>query len=55
MNRTYPKIIRNRKNRIQRRLAPKNWEEQPRPMFKASNIHYEMEGIDRPIKWARMA
>ena len=42
MNRTYPKILRNRKNRIQRRLAAKNWEQQPRPMFKASNIHYEM-------------
>jgi hypothetical protein len=40
--RTYPKILRNRQNRIQRRLAPKNWEDQPRPMFKASNIHYEM-------------
>ncbi|MBI1748894.1 MAG: IS1380 family transposase [Acidobacteria bacterium] len=42
MNRTYHKILRNRKNRIQRRLAPKNWEDQPRPMLKASNIHYEM-------------
>ena len=42
MNRNYPKILRNRKNRIQRRLAPKNWEEQDRPMFQASNIHYEM-------------
>lgn len=42
MNRNYPKILRNRKNRIARRLAPKNWEDQPRPMFKASNIQYEM-------------
>jgi hypothetical protein len=42
VSRTYRKIIRNRKNRIQQRLAPKNWEEQPQPMFKASNIHYEM-------------
>ena len=42
MNRNYPKILRNRKQRIQRRLAPTNWEDQPRPMFKASNIHYEM-------------
>ena len=42
MNRNYPKILRNRKNRIARRLAPKNWEDQPGPMFKASNIHYEM-------------
>ena len=42
MKRNYPKILRNRKNRIARRLAPKNWEEQSRPMFQASNIHYEM-------------
>ena len=42
MNRTYRKILRNRKQRIERRLGPKNWEEQPRPMLKASNIHYEM-------------
>ena len=42
MNRNYPKILRNRKRRIERRLEPKNWEDQPRPMLKASNIHYEM-------------
>ena len=42
MNRNYPKILRNRKRRIERRLEPKNWEDQPRPMLKASNIVYEM-------------
>jgi hypothetical protein len=42
VNRTYPKILRNRKQRIARRLEPKNWDDQPRPMLKASNIHYEM-------------
>ncbi len=42
MNRNYTKILRKRKNRIDRRLEPKNWEEQPRPMLKASNIAYEM-------------
>ena len=42
MNRNYPKILRNRKQRIDRRLQPKNWEDQPRPMLKASNIFYEM-------------
>ena len=42
MNRTYRKILRNRKQRIERRLRPKSWEDQPRPMFQASNIHYEM-------------
>jgi Transposase DDE domain group 1 len=42
VNRNYPKILRKRKERIERRLAPMNWEDQPRPMLKASNIHYEM-------------
>ena len=42
MKRNYPRILRNRKNRIARRLAPKQWEDQPRPMLKASNIRYEM-------------
>lgn len=42
MKRTYRKILRNRKQRIERRLGPKNWEAQPRPLLKASNIHYEM-------------
>jgi len=42
VNRTYRKILRNRKQRIERRLQPKNWVDQPRPMLRASNIHYEM-------------
>jgi hypothetical protein len=42
VNRTYPKILRNRKQRIERRLKVKNWEDQPCPMLKASNIHFEM-------------
>jgi len=42
VNRTYRKILRNRKHRIERRLEPKNWEDQPRPMLEASNIRYEM-------------
>lgn len=42
MNKTYPKILRNRKKRIERRLQPHNWADQPRPILKASNIHYEM-------------
>jgi len=44
VNRNYPKILRNRKHRIERRLKPRNWEDQARPMLKASNIHYEMAG-----------
>lgn len=42
MNRTYRKILRNRKQRLQRRLHPKHWEDQPLPVLKASNIRYEM-------------
>src|SRR5436309_15529767 len=42
VKRNYPKILRNRKRRIERRLGPMNWEDQARPMLKASNIHYEM-------------
>ena len=42
MSRSYPKILRNRKNRIARRLKNRFWPEQPEPMFTASNIHYEM-------------
>lgn len=42
MNRSYRKILRNRKQRIERRLRTKAWEAQAQPMLKASNIHYEM-------------
>lgn len=42
MKRTYRKILRNRKARIERRLKPKNWTDQPEPMMKARNIDYEM-------------
>lgn len=42
MSRTHRKILRNRKNRIARRLKARFWLEQPKPRFAASNIHYEM-------------
>lgn len=42
MNRKYPKILRNRKQRINRRLKVRSWPEQGEPMFAGSNIHYEM-------------
>lgn len=42
MSRTYPKILRNRKQRIKRRLKPRSWPQQAQPMFGGSNIHYEM-------------
>jgi hypothetical protein len=44
VSRNYPKFLRNRKRRIERRLAPRNWEEQLQPMIRGSNIHYELSG-----------
>jgi hypothetical protein len=50
VKRTYPKIIRNRKQRIARRLDPERaWSNQPEPMMAASNIHYEMAEKGRAI------
>jgi hypothetical protein len=36
------KRLAKRKRRIRRRLREIHWEDQPRPMFSASNIHYEL-------------
>ena len=38
-----------RKRRIAYRLRDRNWEEQPRPMFAASNIHYDLARRDRGL------
>ena len=45
MKRSYPKILRNRKRRIQRRLDPgRGWSDQAEPIIlKASNIHYDFD------------
>ena len=52
MKRTYPKILRNRKRRIQRRLDPdKGWSDQPVPMMSASNIHFEMAERARVVNY----
>jgi len=52
VNRDYPKILRNRKQRIARRLDPKRrWSEQPGPMMKASNIHFEMAERGRALNY----
>ena len=42
MNDYTRKNMKNRKRRIERRLADRNWTDQAAPMFSASNIHYEM-------------
>jgi hypothetical protein len=47
---TYRKILRKRKRRIERRLDHKRaWQNQPAPMMRASNIHYEMAEKGRAI------
>src|SRR5258705_4412918 len=52
VNRTYSKIVRNRKERIARRLDPKRgWSDQPEPMMSGSNIHFEMAERDRAINY----
>src|SRR3972149_3622578 len=38
----YSKILRRRKQKIERRLKRKQWEDQERPMFKGRNIQYEL-------------
>ncbi len=41
MKRRYRKNLHNSKRRIKHRLRNRGWPEQAKPMFKASNIHYE--------------
>ena len=43
------KILSKRKRRIEKRLERRNWEDQERPMFKGSNIRYELDGRDQGI------
>jgi len=43
------KRLANAKRRIGRRLRPIQWQEQPRPMFSASNIQYEVAGRSRGL------
>ena len=38
----YSKILRRRKQKIERRLKRKQWEDQERPMFNGRNIQYEL-------------
>jgi hypothetical protein len=47
VSRSYRKILRNRKGRIERRLARRQWDEQPEPMMRGSNIHYELSDKTR--------
>ena len=49
MNSKDNRILRNRKRKLARRLERKPYEDQPRPMFAARNIQYEMAGRTRAI------
>ena len=52
VNRDYPKILRNRKRRIQRRLDPeRRWTERDTPMMSASNIHFEMAERSQAVNY----
>jgi hypothetical protein len=44
VNKKNTKILAKRKRKIAKRLKRKQWKKQSRPMFTASNIHYEMDG-----------
>jgi hypothetical protein len=47
VSRNYPKVLRNRKRRIERRWAPRDWKQQEQPMLGGSNIHYELSAKTR--------
>lgn len=50
VNRSYRKILRNRKQKIERRLDPKKaWSDQPEPIMKAGAIHYEKSARTRAV------
>lgn len=49
MNKINSKKLEKRKRKINKRLKRKQWENQPKPMFAASNIHYEMNGRHKGI------
>ena len=49
MSKSRQQKVRNRKRRIERRLRARNWSKQDEPMFKASNIHYELSERTRGV------
>jgi len=49
VNKLKHKILAKRKRQIEKRLERRNWEDQERPMFKGSNIHYELDVRDKGI------
>jgi len=55
--RSYRKILRNRKARIERRLARREDSDQPKPILAGGNIQYEMgekaQGLETHV-WKRL-
>ena len=49
MSKSRQRKEKNRKRRIKNRLRPKNWSSQDDPMFKASNIQYELSERTRGV------
>lgn len=49
MTKNNNKILAKRKRKITKRLLKKQWEDQPKPMFSGSNIHYEIDGRHKGI------
>lgn len=49
MNKLNHKNLKRRKKKIEKRLERQNWEDEPRPMFQGSNIHYEVDGRNKGI------
>lgn len=49
MSQSRRRILVNRKRRIEHRLRDRRWPEQPEPMYRASNIHYELSARTRGI------
>lgn len=45
------KKLKNRKQKIKNRTRRRNWDDQNRPMFSGSNIHYEFDGRHKGISY----
>ena len=50
MNKKDIRILKKRKQRLNKRLERRQWSEQSRPIFRAQNIHYEMAERGRAIE-----
>ena len=51
MTKNIDKKLAKRKRKISKKLKKRNWTQQPHPMFKASNIHYEFDGRHQGISY----